>query len=875
MPLRYTLALGLLLLSGGALAQPALFTPGVGGDLTPRQAEVLGTLQATPVFVRADVGRVNPAALLGGTEVTVALPDGPTVTLRRTGLERRSADDASWFGRGADDTVSGVFVVRDGGITGTIHADGRLYTLRPLGGGLHALALLDGGAFRDHGEDYGAFEAAELARIAQEGPPERAAETPAQRAEAPVYTVLVVYTAGARAAVADIGALVQLAVDETNLSYANSGVAARVALAYTYETPTAGSTSMNTDLPAIRDVGDGRFDEVHALRTAYRADVVSLIGVYSDNCGLGYLNSSAASAFSVVQYTCATGYYSFGHEIGHNFGAHHDTAIANNTTYPYGHGWVSLEGDWRTVMAYNNTACPGGSCTRIPHWSDSSILYNGLPTGDVPTRDNARVLDQRAAAMASFQFPTVTLAGDAGWRMMAAPVAGMAVDNLAAQNLVQGVPGLYPTETTNLYTGYTGAGWAAPAGTGDALGSGRGFLWYLFDAALAPGGASQSVPLPMILVAPSATASPGGSVEVGLHTAGDRWNLLGNPYPTGLDVTTMAAWASGGTLASAVGQVWDPAEGSFVLTTTTDHTVAAWQGFFVENDTADTLTIPPAARVVGGTFLRDGDPEERVLAFRLEGTEAATGRALADRALAVVFHPDALDGADLLDATKLQPLASTHAALAIQTTSPGGAPLLRAQEGRPYYPLHHFTLPLAFDAAGTTSAFTLRWTPPTSLPAAWTLTLRDLTTGTVTNLRATDHYTFTATPDAPRVDPTALPAALTADPADYTARFEVTIDPGSTAAGDGAAPAAFALDAPAPSPARGVATLAYRLPEAADVRLEVFDVTGRRVATLVDGRVAAGAHRATLDASTLAPGVYVVRMRAGAFVSVQRVTVAR
>jgi hypothetical protein len=58
------------------------------------------------------------------------------------------------------------------------------------------------------------------------------------------------------------------------------------------------------------------------------------------------------------------------------------------------------------------------------------------------------------------------------------------------------------------------------------------------------------------------------------------------------------------------------------------------------------------------------------------------------------------------------------------------------------------------------------------------------------------------------------------------------------------------------------------------VRLALFDVTGRELAVLVDGAVAAGAHAVAFDASTLAPGVYVLRLSGAASTATQRLVVA-
>jgi hypothetical protein len=69
-----------------------------------------------------------------------------------------------------------------------------------------------------------------------------------------------------------------------------------------------------------------------------------------------------------------------------------------------------------------------------------------------------------------------------------------------------------------------------------------------------------------------------------------------------------------------------------------------------------------------------------------------------------------------------------------------------------------------------------------------------------------------------------------------------------------------------PSPTRGSAEISYVVARGGPVRLEVFDLGGRRVAVLENGSRAAGAHRARWDGRTAtggpaAPGVYLVRLQ--------------
>jgi len=103
---------------------------------------------------------------------------------------------------------------------------------------------------------------------------------------------------------------------------------------------------------------------------------------------------------------------------------------------------------------------------------------------------------------------------------------------------------------------------------------------------------------------------------------------------------------------------------------------------------------------------------------------------------------------------------------------------------------------------------------------------------------------------------------------------QATFAVSSDAGGDG--PLAFALAPAYPNPFQARTTLGYTLPAAHDVRLEVFDLLGRRVAVLVDERQPAGHHQAAFHAeSGLAAGVYVGRLRAGDQTALARFTLVR
>ena len=90
-----------------------------------------------------------------------------------------------------------------------------------------------------------------------------------------------------------------------------------------------------------------------------------------------------------------------------------------------------------------------------------------------------------------------------------------------------------------------------------------------------------------------------------------------------------------------------------------------------------------------------------------------------------------------------------------------------------------------------------------------------------------------------------------------------------------AAPDRMALNAPYPNPVHSQAKMDVAVPSTEAVRVDVFDLLGRRVTTLLDRTVSAPGGTITVNTSEWAPGLYFVRMTADDFSSTQRLTVVR
>lgn len=59
------------------------------------------------------------------------------------------------------------------------------------------------------------------------------------------------------------------------------------------------------------------------------------------------------------------------------------------------------------------------------------------------------------------------------------------------------------------------------------------------------------------------------------------------------------------------------------------------------------------------------------------------------------------------------------------------------------------------------------------------------------------------------------------------------------------------------------------------MRLEVYDILGQRVATLVDGEQKAGYKVARWDAGGFSSGIYLYRLQAGGFVQTRKMVLIR
>jgi hypothetical protein len=86
----------------------------------------------------------------------------------------------------------------------------------------------------------------------------------------------------------------------------------------------------------------------------------------------------------------------------------------------------------------------------------------------------------------------------------------------------------------------------------------------------------------------------------------------------------------------------------------------------------------------------------------------------------------------------------------------------------------------------------------------------------------------------------------------------------------GELPVSFHLSQNYPNPFNPTTTIHYDIPRAGHVKLQIFDISGRLVETLVDEHKSAGSYSRIWNSQTVSSGIYLYRMQADGFTAVKK-----
>jgi hypothetical protein len=483
---------------------------------------------------------------------------------------------------------------------------------------------------------------------------------------------------------------------------------------------------------------------------------------------------------------------------------------------------------------------------------------NGITTYPYLRENNPSNLPQLAGGQ--------LLAGSAGWRLLSSPALTTFADVLSGV-WTQGGTGANTTSgTSNVFTTLSSTNAAIqPNYITDFTQNvtlGHGFAVYVYNADA--DGSRSGFPK---FITTSATANA-SDVTVNMSYAGQdgstRYAIAGNPFnqPMNIDQATRSATTANKywVFDSQTNQYRSRANGvgSF------NGLVQPYQGFWVEHTSNTsvnaTITMPAASRVSGGQFYGKEMSTPRLVLKLDDGTYENTAW--------VSFFEDASEGYDTYDAVQFSSLSGVGAELfTIVDDKALDINFLPFELAGP--------IEIALGANSSSSAEAILSVSEMVLPEGFHAELVDLATG---ELIALNHETLVPIQPARRraAVNTQNSPGTTADV--VSTQYVLRITPGGATSVDGPAsslPSEVSLAQNWPNPFNPATQIAFALPASGQVRLDVYDLLGRRVAVLVDAVMPAGTHAVNFDASRLSSGVYLYRLQAGSVTITRRMTLVK
>lgn len=432
-----------------------------------------GILQSTSL----SAGATDTTPLAVGDELTFLLFDGVEITVRVTERTESPLGGESFLGEvsGYDGVKNAVVLQTEEGLTVDIQdfANSRVYTIVSTAGGVTVNEI-----------DPSLNAVTPTTPVSPELPSKNRAllsspalgSTPDQAST--LVDVLVAYdtpaATWARQNGGGITNFATMAVQKMNTVLENCGLSSsfRYRLVGVMAVAAEGGTDLNGVLDATRS-GTGAWASIKAKRDEVGADIVSTFidtGSASGTTGLGYsLDSTPISSFSEWPYNvCAvravSSSHTMTHEVGHNIGAGHASAVDPNQIspgpqlYDYSAGYYFTGSDgkkYHTIMAYYYDGF-GTNYTAVPYFSSPNISYMGTPVGDA-THDNVRTIQNTYLAASKWRDQVIPMSYDVYF----SPGDGATFTDSITITLTPGKAGLpirytldgsTPTVSSTLYT---------------------------------------------------------------------------------------------------------------------------------------------------------------------------------------------------------------------------------------------------------------------------------------------------------------------------------------------------------------------------------------------------------------------------------------
>ena len=499
-------------------------------------------------------------------------------------------------------------------------------------------------------------------------------------------------------------------------------------------------------------------------------------------------------------------------------------------------------------------------------FSSSTISLSNKSTLDIKIQFNNLTAEDEGIYIDNIRidlFESITISGNSGFRLMSSPVAGTIYSDLLSELWTQGMTGGDVTSgTANVWTlDVSGQSWSALSNLSTASQTaGEGFLVYVFSDTDNDGDDDLPVTLSV-----SGTENS-SSTTLGSIADGD-WGLAGNPYATTIDwdlvthpdvVTSCYVWDD----ATDAYISWNGSAGDL-----SNGLIAPYQGFWVQaSGSTGSITIETSDKSsIAGTFYRSVSDSTGSASF----TFSSNGY---ERTIYLSFNINGEVDMDISDAYQLMPMQMTNHLIAMtyaEETALAVNNLPVSYTDEVIIPLDVMMLSVEnqlFQPVVTDGMVTWELS---NLPEGLTLSLTNQMTGEPTLLEEGASLSFTTIVK----DSFGYPeGTVNSYPLIGESLFALSVSNTQMGNDDATLPSEFALHPVYPNPFNPSASVSFTIPDFGRVRLDVYDVKGSLVETLIDETMRPGHHKYAWRPEGLSSGVYFLKLVSGAQEFTQKVT---
>ena len=457
---------------------------------------------------------------------------------------------------------------------------------------------------------------------------------------------------------------------------------------------------------------------------------------------------------------------------------------------------------------------------------------------------------------------SVEITGTSGYRFLSSPVSGAIYGDLLDELWTQGMAGSdLPNGSPNVWTWNNSWNALTDLAT-DNYTAGSGVLVYVFADTDFDG--TDDLPVTLTLNGTQNTS------PVTIATNTNSWNLLGNPYGYSLSIQQLAVDNAG----HGAVYIWDNTTTAYKIHNGTtgdiaDGLIAPFQGFWSQAN----------AGAASYTFSENSISSDAGTNYRTT-TDDSTGSAVFtfinganSSSVYLSFNLQGQINLDPADASRLLPMeARSHMTSMIhesgKSLSINNLPFDLSTD----ISMDMDVMMLSPVEGGYTTQeqdVIMEW-DLSNIPEGMVFTLIDNTTGQTIDLDALE----TANITLPNKGILSLESSgfMGTYPELGQSQFTLTIQAATTATDADPVPDVFALHRAYPNPFNPSTLIGYDLPRDSHVSLEIFDLNGRSVKTLINGYFRAGKHQVAWNADQISSGIYLVRLVTGKKVFNQKIT---